>query len=461
MPDGPEKRKEGQKEAEKEERHEEENLPVVIGRSPGDAKKWGKKGAILLGKQYVERLDKLFLEKNVYLDVAGAHVILIAGKRGGGKSYTMGVMAEGFSMLPKKVGQNLSIILLDTMGIYWTMGHANQKEAKLLDPYDLEPKPVDFKIFTPKKYYHEYKKKGIRTDVPFSVEPHQLTGEDWVLAFKQDKYSANGLYVQKIIEELGDSKEKFHMKDIFEYIENDKEADPLVKAAVTSMFKTAEGWGVFSEEGTPIDDLAQGGNITVLDVSCYATMPGGWDVKALVIGLVARHLFVTRMEARKEEELSDIKYLETYFTEESAEEAEKQKMPLVWLVIDEAHEFLPRDEKDKTAATEPLRIVMREGRQPGICLVVATQQPGKIDSDVMTQSDIVLSHRITARMDVKALGLLAQSYMEHGIERAMSNLPPLKGTAVVFDDLNEKIMMIRVRPRITWHGGASPTALKG
>ncbi|MFC1722902.1 ATP-binding protein [Nanoarchaeota archaeon] len=438
----------------------EKKLPIVVGRSPGDTKKFGTKGTILLGKQYIERLDKLFLEDNVYMDVSGAHVIMICGKRGGGKSYTMGVMAEGFSLLPHDVFQNLSIILLDTMGIYWTMGHANQKEAKLLEPYGIKPKPVDFKIFTPEKYYKEYKKKGIRTDVPFSVEPHQLSGEDWVLAFKQDKYSENGLYIQKVIEEVKEKKERFTLEEIFDFVQKDKEVSDVTRSAAIAMFKTAEGWGIFSDHGTPIDDLAKGGQITVLDVSCYATMPGGWDVKALAVGLVARHLFVSRMEFRKEEELNDIKYLEKYFTETTAAEAQKQTMPLVWLVIDEAHEFLPRDEKDVTAATQPLRIVMREGRQPGICLVVATQQPGKIDSDVMTQSDIVLSHRITARLDVKALGLLAQSYMEHGIERAMSNLPPLKGTAVVFDDLNEKIMMMRVRPRITWHGGASPSALK-
>ena len=198
----------------------------------------------------------------------------------------------------------------------------------------------------------------------------------------------------------------------------------------------------------------------MLDVSCYATLPGGWDVKALVVGLVSRHLFVTRMAYRKEEELSDIKYLEKYFDEKTAAEAQKQEMPLVWLVIDEAHEFLPKDEKDTNAATEPLKIVMREGRQPGISLIVATQQPGKINTDVMTQADIVISHRITARLDVQALGLLAQSYMEHGIERAMNDLPTVKGTAVVFDDLNEKIMMVRVRPRFTWHGGSSPSAIK-
>ncbi len=444
----------------KKEAQSPEDMPVVIGRSPADVKKYGTKGAILLGRQYVEKLDKLFMDKTVYMDVAGAHVVLICGKRGGGKSYTMGVIAEGLSMLDPSVQQNLSIILLDTMGIYWTMGHANKKEKDLLAPYGITPHPVELKIFTPERFYYEYKKKGIRTDAPFSLEPHMITGDDWCVAFKQDKYSQNGLYIQKIMEQVSEKNEKYQMKDIFTYIAADKETDPHVISAIKSMFTTAEGWGVFSEKGTPIEDLAKGGQITVLDVSCYATMPGGWDVKALVVGIVSKHLFLTRMEFRKGEELSSIKYLEDYFTDQAGDEAQKQDMPLVWLVIDEAHEFLPKDEADVNAATEPLKIIMREGRQPGISLIVATQQPGKIHTDVMTQCDTVLSHRITARLDVQALGLLAQSYMEHGIERAMNDLPTLKGTAVVFDDLNEKIMMMRVRPRFTWHGGASPSAIK-
>jgi len=36
----------------------------------------------------------------------------------------------------------------------------------------------------------------------------------------------------------------------------------------------------------------------------------------------------------------------------------------------------------------------------------------------------------------------------------------LYATAVVFDDANESIYQIRVRPRISWHGGSSPNAIK-
>ena len=79
---------------------------------------------------------------------------------------------------------------------------------------------------------------------------------------------------------------------------------------------------------------------------------------------------------------------------------------MVWLVIDEAHEFLPRE--GETASSKPLIIILREGRQPGISLILATQQPGKIHTDVMTQSDIVLAHRVTSKPDVDALNHIMQ-----------------------------------------------------
>ncbi len=103
---------------------------------------------------------------------------------------------------------------------------------------------------------------------------------------------------------------------------------------------------------------------------------------------------------------------------------------------------------------------MREGRQPGISLILASQQPGKIHTDVMTQSDIVISHRITAKLDTDALGMLMQSYMREGLDKQLNNLPREHGAALVIDDANERIYPMRVRPRFTHHGGSSPTAIK-
>jgi hypothetical protein len=141
-----------------------------------------------------------------------------------------------------------------------------------------------------------------------------------------------------------------------------------------------------------------------------------------------------------------------YFGKESV----KQEFPLVWLVIDEAHEFLPV--KGKTLATDPLVTILREGRQPGISLILATQQPGKIHTDVMTQSDVVVAHRLTAKLDVEALGMLMQSYMREGLDKELNNLPSAKGSAIAFDDVNERVFAMKIRPRFTWHGGSSPAA---
>jgi hypothetical protein len=429
---------------------------IIVGRSKGDAKKFGKRGTVLLGRHYIEMDDNYVLHDDIFLDVSGAHVVFICGKRGGGKSYTMGVIAEGFSLLDQEVKDNLSIIMLDTMGIYWTMSHPNKKEKKLLEPYKIAPQGIKLKIFTPEKYYYEYKKKGIPTDEPFTLDPSELTTDDWCTAFHTDKYSKQGLLISKTIVKLQESKGKFVMKDIISTVRADKEIDNDTKSAVISMFETAQGWGLFSNHSTPLEDIAKGGQVSVLDVSCYATMPGGWDVKALVIGIVAQHLFVNRMKVRKDEEFEDMKYREDYFAGAKGTSLQK-KSPLVWLVIDEAHEFLPKN--GVVASTMPLVTIMREGRQPGLCLILATQQPGKIHTDVMTQSDTVIAHRVTARMDVEALSLLAQSYMKEGLNRAMNFLPRVKGAAVVFDDANEKLYQIRVRPRFTWHGGSSPFAV--
>jgi hypothetical protein len=119
---------------------------------------------------------------------------------------------------------------------------------------------------------------------------------------------------------------------------------------------------------------------------------------------------------------------------------------------------LPRE--GKTSATDALITIRREGRQPGISLILATQQPGKIHTDVMTQSDTIISHRITAKLDTDALGLLMQSYMREGLDRYLDELPRVNGAAIILDDNNEKMYPIRIRPRFTWHGGGSPMAIK-
>ncbi len=428
---------------------------IIIGRSESDRQKYGLKGTIFIGKHFVKMGQTTSLSNNIYLDVTKSHVVFICGKRGSGKSYTMGAIAEGVADLPPEIKQNISVIMLDTMGVYWTMKYENKKDEDLLREWGLEPKGLDIKIYTPVGYYAKYKEEGIPTDFPFSIKPNELDGRDWCLTFDIDMNSPMGVLIQRVTTDLKESGKNYSLDDICEAVRNDARTDENTKASVENLFLNAKHWGLFDVKGTEIKDLAKGGQVAVLDVSCYATIPGAWGIKSLVIGLIAQKLFIERMIARKKEEYEEIHAAVHFFGEEKKKKIE---FPMVWLVIDEAHEFLPF--KGKTAASDALITLLREGRQPGISLILATQQPGKIHSDVMTQSDTVISHRITAKLDVEALGALMQSYMRTGLVQELDKLPRVTGAGIVFDDTNERMYAMRVRPRFTWHGGEAPTAIR-
>jgi hypothetical protein len=341
------------------------------------------------------------------------------------------------------------------MGIYWTMKHSNKKDEKLLDEWKLEGKSLNVQIYTPKGYYKDFKEKGIPTDFPFSINPSELSAADWCLTFGIDLNSPIGVLIDRTVAKLKKSKKKYSVNDITHIIQKDLRVERNIKDAAENRFVNAQHWGLFSEEGTPIEDLVKGGQVTVLDISCYTLIPGAEGIRALVIGLVSQKLFIQRMIARKTEEYQAVKKA-TSFLGEGETEIKREK-PLIWLIVDEAHEFLP--DKGKTAATHALITILREGRQPGISLVLASQQPGRIHTDVITQSDIVIAHRVTADIDVKALGMLMQSYMREGLDKQLNYLPRVRGAGIIFDDVNERLYSMKIRPRFTWHGGEAPIAI--
>ncbi|MBD3361684.1 DUF87 domain-containing protein [Candidatus Woesearchaeota archaeon] len=430
---------------------------IVLGRSPDEKKKFGIDGSVFIGKQYVKMGATTSLSQQMYLDLNKSHVVFVCGKRGSGKSYTLGVVAEGISQLPVKLRERLSVIMLDTMGIYWTMKYPNNPDTDLLKMWGLEGKSIPIKIFCPKGLFKQYKDKGIPADKPFAINPAELNPEDWNLSFELALNDPIAVLIERVILKLKKDRDSYSIKDILQEIELDtREQDQVVNAAL-NRFKTADSWGIFSEEATKMPDLADNGQITILDLSAYNTVPNGWKIKHLVMGLICIKLFQERMVVRKAEELKSVETSIHYIVSEDEKRLKENEMPLVWIMIDEAHEFLPR--KGKTSATDSLITLLREGRQPGISLVLATQQPGKIHTDAMTQSDIVLSHRVTAKIDTDALGNLMQSYLRAGLDKELNTLPKVPGACLAVDDVNERIYPMRIRPRFSWHGGSAPSLI--
>lgn len=415
---------------------------IVIGRDQEDLRKFGDEGLAALGKHYVKTGDKINLANDIQLDLARPHVILVSGKRGQGKSYTLGVIAEEILFLPRRLREKLTVVIFDTMGIYWTMKYPNARQEDALKEWDLKPEAVPTRVLVPKGWVDEYKKSKVEIDGVLALNPQDLSVEDWVNTFDINLFSPIGILLERVLRQKPKS-----MKDMISFADKDEKAEPHVKEALMNRLNAAAAWGIFSEEGVRVQDLLVPGVVNVLDLSLL-----GQRVKSLLIGLLSTKIFESRIMARKTEEKSEItKHVDI------GREA-YMRVPLPWILIDEAHEYLPP--KLETPSARALIQVIREGRQPGITLVLATQQPGKIHSDVMTQADIVISHRVTAELDIGALNSIMGTYMQFPLERYISTLPRFKGAAVILDDNAEKVYQIRIRPRVSWHGGESATIIK-
>jgi uncharacterized protein len=338
------------------------------------------------------------------------------------------------------------VLMVDTMGIYWSMKRPNDKDRALLEQWGLKPQAMDMLFFIPKGHVREYDNAGVDYDFTFTLPTSEVSATDWIISFGLSPMDDYGLLTERTIKALQKSGRPYSIRDIISAISADTKAGRKVKDALVARFMSADGWGIFEKSGTPLEKFFSRGKISVIDISHYVRSGLGWSVRSMVIGLFARKVFQARLMARKSEEIQTISG------------SSKKSIPMVWFIIDEAHQFVPS--VGSTAASEPILTLVKEGREPGISLLLITQIPNKLHPDVLAQSDIVLSHRLTAESDIRALQSIMQSYAREDIETYINHLPRTKGTAVVMDDNSERRFPIQVRPRLSWHAGGSPKAIK-
>ena len=428
---------------------------IVIGRSQSDVEKYGTEGTVFVGKQYVKMGDTMSLANKILLDVVRPHVILVAGKRGEGKSYTLAQIAEGVTDMPEEIRQNISMLFLDTMGIFWTMKFPNYRDENLLHKWNLNPKSLEnVKLFVPGGKFDELKEKGIPVDEKFYLTTSDIEPLEWALTLGIKPTDSEGILISRIITNLKKKGELYDIDEIIEEVKKDEDTEKEIKASVATRFEVVKDWGLFAKKGTKVNEILEGGIASILDISIYTHLYGSFSIRALVIALFAKKILEERQAARKIEEKEDIEKGYAYF---DVEDIKKKRVPMVWIFLDEVHEFLPLD--GETLATGPLLQLIREGRQPGISLIAATQQPGKMNTDVLSQCDLVISHRVTAKDDISALNRIMQSYMAESLSEAITELPRVKGCALVLDQNQERVYSAQMRPRFSWHGGETPTAI--
>ncbi len=416
---------------------------ISVGRDEEDREEHGLKGTGVIGKHLVGEKEEAHQANPIHFDLARPHVMGIFGKRGTGKSYSMGVIAE--ELHNADISDNLSTILIDPMGIYWSMKRPNDRQASALERWDTKPQAFDAKVYIPEGKTKHFEEREMPYDDTFTLNPGALTAKEWSMAFSIEMNSETGILLERAISKLSDEfGEDYSIDEIMEIIKK-FEFSREVEQRLENRFMTAKDWGIFGEESS-LDKFTQRGELSILDVSAFGEMGSGWSVRSLVVGLLGKKILRQRMTARRVEEIDEMEGLN------------ENEMPIVWMMIDEAHEFLPSE--GQTAASHPLLRWVKIGREPGVSLVLATQQPAKLHPDGLSQADVILSHRLTASQDIDALGNIMHTYMRHDIEHYIDALPDRTGTGLILDDNSERIYPLQVRPRKSWHAGGTPDAFE-
>lgn len=420
----------------------------VLGRTLDDIEKYGDKGTAYFGKSVMSSGERPVLGRKIRLDIAKPHLMLICGKRGAGKSYSMAVLIEEFARQPIEIRKRLSVIVIDTVGIFWSLKIPNKYNAKEIEKWDLKPDKTDVRVLVPKGKLDFYKKKEMPIDGAFTIRVSELESSEWMNLFNLSWKDPEGVLFSRVVntvrEKLGNL---YGLDELISAAQNDKESEKNVRDAVAGRIEAAKSWGLFEKEGTKIKEIAKPATITIIDVSAYRQAVGMEGTRDVIVGLLGKRLFEERMLYRKEEEIRLTKGL----TRES-------DLPIIWMMIDEAHMFMPKD--GKSFALSVLLEWVRVGRQPGLSLLLATQRPNKLHPDAISQCDLFISHRMTAQQDIEAVAQLRPSYLHQNFDKYYQEMPRSKGYALVLDDQTEKLWLIKVRPRFSWDAGVTASSFK-
>ncbi|MFH0969952.1 MAG: DUF87 domain-containing protein [Candidatus Diapherotrites archaeon] len=428
---------------------------LFIGRKKNLLQKSGLKGGLYLGRVMD---DERFKEHKLFLDSLNPHVVFVCGARGSGKSYVLGVIAEELALHNPDVG----VVVVDPVGVFWSMRYPNkeEKEVKELPSFDLLPQGLEnMRVFIP---------EGMKAETPrstydslYSIPPSLLTGEDWCLTFGIERFSPTGLLLEKTLKKVEKGyhnaqgeivkgkKGTYTLSDLTRCLETDVEINSKEKGyktdsvrALISRFEAAKSWGIFSDKGTPLSEISKTGQLTVIDTSFLDD-----TVTALVIGILARRLLAARKIQTRKEAADEVK-------ERSVESLLENEIPPTWLFIDEAHTLIPSG-NISTPATSAIVEYVKQGRRPGCSLVFATQQPSAIDTRVLSQLDVIMSHKLIFDDDIKSVTKRTPTIipMRYKHPHFLKTLPV--GTALVGDRREEtnRAFVLRVRPRMSQHEG--------
>lgn len=449
-------------------------------------------GDIVVGDSGDRRIDQLYLGKlaeaggmrRLWLDISGEQVVAVLGKRGTGKSYTLGVLIEGLasgrgeSQLAKLQTPRASLVL-DIMDIFWTtqIGLSSVGPPELVKQHShmtregLSTGQLAVDVWIPSGFENEHlDPAGVRS---LRVQASDLELDDWGALFEVDIYTEpRGMLIADVISHVaqqGYSRrdgerigrvEKFGFQDLLACLDEDVDIANNYRSetirSIRQRLTTLASLPLFAGPTTPLKELLHPFRASIL---MLGRLPD--SLKKVLVSVLLRRLMRERRDASFAQKRLD---LDSRLGEDEARgltQLVEESVPRTWVLMDEAHVLAGADEP--SGARDVLVKFAKEGRNYGLSLALATQQPSALDSRLMSQVETLIVHQLTAPHDASVATRNMRS-PEPSVTRVDGKALDTQGLVrrlargvAVFSCGNaprlNRFCITSIRSRVTAHGG--------
>jgi len=452
----------------------------------------GTPGDVVAGDAAQRARDLLLLGKlaeagrlrSLWLDISGEQVVAVLGKRGTGKSYTLGVLIEGLAAGEgetqiAKVYTPRAALVLDIMDIFWTsqipLGPNGppeiQKQYESMRRSNLQPQQLNVDVWIPGGFERpEIDPPRLRS---LHIRASHLEIDDWGALFEVDVYSEpRGMLLADAIAHV--SVQGYHRSDgtsvapvtdydfpdllncLVDDIDIIANFRPDTIRSIRQRLTSYSSLPLFSGVPTQLSELLRTFRTSVL---MLARVPDA--LKKVLVAVLLRRVLRERRDASLAQKRLDL--------DMRIDEAEKASLrqfvigavPRTWVLMDEAHVLAGVD--DPSVARDALVKYAKEGRNYGLSLALATQQPSALDTRLMSQVETLIVHQLTAPRDaaVATQNMRSPEPSRLRVDGAEVDVATLlrrlgQGTAT-FSCGNApgltRLCVATIRGRVTAHGG--------
>lgn len=399
---------------------------TIIGGTSKDISQMGLLGIQKLGN------------KKIALDLEKTTAISLFGVQGAGKSYTIGTVTEMVLKKIEHVNQLPSPLAgvifhysesMDYAPEFTSMIHPNDKEKEveaLLEFYNAHPDSIqDIVLLAPKDKVDERRAQYANIEVqPIAFSSKELDVSSWL--FLLGAVGNEALYIKQVKAIMKSIRNNLTLENIWKEVQKSSIPDEKKKLIEDRLNLAKE----YINDDISLKNILRPGRLVIVDL---------------------RDEFI-----EKDDALKLFVVMLNIFS--SVKEVQGQHFNK-FIVFDEAHKYMDNKELSSTIAT-----AIKEMRHKGVSIMIASQDPTGLPSEIIELSSILIMHRFNSPAWLKHI----QKAITQTAALTPGDLAGLKiGEAFIWSNessdpqFSTRPIKVKTRPRVTKHGGATISATDG